>query len=190
MNLILIVPKVVSKYVASFPENTHGAYPYFNYDHRVVNERVERFDQKPPYKNANDFTDADYDALVNAAKDSIDHYLAKYSMTVACEDALHKVIRSFGNGLFDGKVNASRYEVLLNVLKQKASGKIASEEVEAKKKKAPPADEGQKVKPHTVRELGLKKHRLPTRISPSEKAPAFIREKGQVVLKTDRKSVV
>ena len=190
MNLVLIVPNVVNKYVASFPENTHGAYPYFNYDHRVVNERVERFDQKPPYKTADQFTDVDFDALVNAAKDNLDQYLAKYSMTVACEDALHRAIRSFENGLFDGKVNASRYSVLLNVLKQKVSGKTepvkGSEEVEAKKKA--PA-EGKRLKPHIVRELGLKDQKIPTRVSPTErKSPHIVREKGQIVLKTPKEA--
>jgi hypothetical protein len=118
MNIIVLLPKVVSRYIANFPEVRNNAYKYFNYDHRVVEERMERGDEKIAYKGPNDFDDNDYANLVDFAKVAIDKTLARYSMNVACEDALHKAIRSYGNGMFDGKVNSSRYHVLLTELKK------------------------------------------------------------------------
>ena len=118
MNIILLIPKVVSRYIASFPETTNNAYKYFNYDHRVVEERVNRGDQKSSYVSPSNFTDRDYEDLVEFAKTNINNTLARYSMHVACEDALHIAIRSYGSGRFDGKVNASKYTVLLADLKK------------------------------------------------------------------------
>jgi hypothetical protein len=118
MNIIVLLPKVVSRYIANFPEVRNNAYKYFNYDHRVVEERMERGDEKMAYKGPNDFDDNDYANLVDFAKVAIDKTLARYSMNVACEDALHKAIKSYGNGMFDGKVNSSRYHVLLTELKK------------------------------------------------------------------------
>lgn len=120
MKMIMIVPKVVQNYIAQFPESVRNAYGYFNYDHPVVEERVQRADAKPLYKGPNDITNADYDALVTFAKTKIDPILAKYSKVIACEDAMHLAIRSFNNGQFDGKVDANHFNVLVNALRHPA----------------------------------------------------------------------
>lgn len=172
MNIIVLVPKVVNRYIASFPEVTNNAYKYFNYDNRVVEERVPRGDRRIPYLGPNDFTDVDYDALVQAAKRSINGTLARYSMDVACEDALHTVIKSFGSGQFDGKVNASRYSVLLCELKksfgicpspfQAAPVEIvrqADESIEARQKREEKTTKT--LHPRVLRELGLKMKDIP-----------------------------
>jgi hypothetical protein len=118
MNIILIIPKVVRRYLASFPEVRNNAYRYFNYDNRVVDERVHSCECKSPYQGPDDFCDEDYDSLVKYAKTLINPYLARYSASVACDDALEMAIRDFNKGKFDGKINSSRYKTLLGSLKQ------------------------------------------------------------------------
>jgi hypothetical protein len=108
---------MIRGYISNFPETKNNAYKYFNYDNRVVQERVPRGDEKAPYTGSNQFTDQDYENLVAFAQTKIDRYLARYSMDVACDDALNLAVRSFANGRFDGKVNAGRYEVLLGALR-------------------------------------------------------------------------
>lgn len=160
MNIIVLVPNVVRRYIASFPEVTNNAYKYFNYDHRVVDERVQRFDAHMPYKGPQDFSDMEYDSLVGAAQQSLNPILAKYSKTVACEDALHLAIKSFNNGMFDGKINASRYNVLLSALKDKVGVAPVPVEKQAKKEKKKP-EEGTVVRPHILKQLGIKRKDIP-----------------------------
>jgi len=115
----MLVPKVVQNYIGQFPETNHNAYNYFNYDHRVVNERAEtRFDTQSCYKGPQDLSNEDFDVLVKYAKSLLNPVLLKYSPKLACEDALHIAIKSFDNGLFDGKINANRYNVLLAAMQQ------------------------------------------------------------------------
>lgn len=113
MKIIMIVPKVVQKYLSQFPENRNDAYGYFNYDNRVVEERMDRGDAPCTYKGPDEFSDGDYDGLLTYAKTLVNPILQKYSPRVACEDALHMAIKSFGTGQFDGKVNANKFAVLL-----------------------------------------------------------------------------
>lgn len=113
MRLILLVPNVIKNYTDRFPEVSNNAYKYFNYDNRVVEERVDRGDQKPLYKGPEDLCDGDYASLVAHAKTLINPILVKYGYTVACEDALNLAVRSFQNGNFDGKINANKFAVLL-----------------------------------------------------------------------------
>jgi hypothetical protein len=185
MNLIILVPNVVRRYIASFPEVTNNAYSYFNYDNRVVEERVQRGDTKRMYQGPQDFSDVEYNSLVSFAQQKVDPILAKYSVNVACEDALHMAIRSFNNGLFDGKVNASRYNVLLGALKEKFG--VAQSNVEnyrhAKKEK----DEDVEVRPHVLRQLGIKKNEVPYMHQLKQKVrqglPHIVREKGKIKVK-------
>jgi len=150
MNFIIIVPNVVRRYIASLPEVTNNAYGYFNYDNRVVNERVQRFDAPSTYRGPNSFNDMEYDSLVSFAQQNINQGLAKYSAQVACEDALSLAIKSFNNGMFDGKINANKYNVLLAALTEKITTKQA-----AAKKKEPVLQE------HHLRDLGLKRKDIP-----------------------------
>jgi hypothetical protein len=114
-----MVPKVVQSFISQFPETTNNAYKYFNYDNRVVDERAERrFDAQTPYKNPEALTDQDYNAIVAYAQTLINPVLAKYSHSVACEDALHLAIKSFDRGIYDGKINASKYQTLLCAMTQ------------------------------------------------------------------------
>jgi hypothetical protein len=180
MNIIMIVPNVVRRYTASLPEVTNNAYGYFNYDHRVVDERVQRFDAGSNYKGPDDFSDMDYDTLVAYAQTQVNPGLARYSTTVACEDALNMAIRSFNKGAFDGKVNANKFNVLLSALLEKTGAK------QAKKEKK---QEDVVVRPHVLKQLGVKQkdipqmHQLTKRIQKG--LPHMVREKGRVKIKKD-----
>jgi hypothetical protein len=161
MQLILLVPSVLRNYVAQFPEVQRNAYNYFNYDNRVVEERVERGDGKAPYKNADDFTNADYDSLVSYAKTIVNPILAKYSTIVAFEDAMNMAIRHYNNGLFDGKVNANKFEVLVKAMVEPQAQPVVSlpqPEVMASKKK-----EEKPVTRNVLKQLGLDPHKVPMR---------------------------
>jgi predicted metal-dependent hydrolase len=197
MNIIVLLPKVVNRYIASFPEVTNNAYRYFNYDHRVVEERVERGDQKAAYVGPNDLNDNDYANLIDFAKASLDKTLARYSMDVACEDALHKAIKSYGKGFFDSKVNSSRYNVLLCELKKKLgiepsttiNYKHATESVEAKKKETKKREdkETKLLHPRVLKELGLTHRDIPKhyRVRKQKGVPQIVRtEKGLEVQKS------
>lgn len=190
MNLILIVPNVVRRFIASFPETTNNAYNYFNYDHRVVEERVPRGDARAPYIGPQDLTDMDYGTVVAYAEQLINPILMKYSKTVACEDALHIAIRSCNNGFFDGKIDASKFLVLLGALKDKFG--VAQDETEnyrhaGKEKAAPkkemPAPKSVKVQPHILKQLGISHKDVPMFQLKKQKGPALVREKGQIVIK-------
>ncbi len=194
MKLIVLVPKVVRNFIANFPEVQRNAYKYFNYDHRVVDERVDRHDEKAAYKTPDDLTNTDYNDLVTYAKTLVSPILAKYSHRIACEDALHMAIRSYSNGLFDGKVNAGRYAVLLDALKQPDAMLIP---VMAKDEKAPepkkaPEKKPDIVKPNVLKDLGMDKAEIPTETSltPAKKklmdqsgVKRIVKEKGKIVKK-------
>lgn len=192
MECILLVPKVVQNYIGQFPEVRHNAYRYFNYDNRIVNERVNRFDQKPPYKGPEALNNSDYDALVTYAKTLINPILAKYSMRVANEDALHIAIRSFSNGFFDSKISASKFEVLVKSMTLPAvsispspcpCGVMAKKDKKPEKKEKPIV-----IKPHVLKQLGLTPKEIPMRQTVKKvvqrgKAPLIVREKGKHIIK-------
>ena len=113
MRMLILVPKVVQGYINRFPETVNNAYKYFNYDRRVYQERVPRGDLPSQYKGPDEFTDMDYNGLVGYAKTLVNPILLKYSPKVAYEDALNIAVKSYGNGMFDHKVNAGRFGVLL-----------------------------------------------------------------------------
>lgn len=178
MPILVLVPRVVRDFISKFPATYHNAYRYFNYDNRVVQERVPRDDTHRVYQGPDDLTNADYEGLVNYAMSIVNPILAKYSMRVAYDDALTMAIRSYQNGLFDGKVNADRYNVLLQSM-----GTLART---AKKRKP-----GKAVKPSTLKELGLKSKDLPVRNRVRERvqqSPVLVREKGRPVVVKKEKS--
>ena len=111
-----MVPRVVQGYIARLPEVTNNAYNYFNYDHRIIDERVDRHDTQSCYRGPNKLADADYDSLVKYAATIVNPILLKYSPKVANEDALSTAIKSFQQGMFDGKINANKYNVLLDAM--------------------------------------------------------------------------
>jgi hypothetical protein len=177
MKILLLVPRVVSSYIAQFPEVRNNAYKYFNYDNRVVEKSVNRFDKKPLYKGPEQFSDADYGGLVNYASTLINPILMKYSQRVAKEDALHMAIRSYSEGLFDGKVNASRYEVLLKAVGQK--------QVMAKKKAEPEpatAPVPVTISPKMLKDLGIMRKEVPMKRKRFQGIPHIVREKGRVIV--------
>jgi len=182
MKLIVLVPRMIRNFVARFPEVQHNAYKYFNYDNRVVDERVDRHDEKLFYRGPDDLTDTDYDQLVVYAKTLLNPILFKYSQKVACEDALHTAIYSYNNGLFNGKVNSGRFEVLLKSLQ---ASFLPVMPVMAKKKEKP-AEKPVVVKPHTLKQLGLTPKQVPLkqRVRQRQKGvPMIVKEKGKIIKK-------
>lgn len=188
MKCILLVQRVVQNYIGRFPEVRHNAYKYFNYDNRIVNERVNQGDQKPLYKGPEDFTNADYGVLVTYAKTLVNPILAKYSLKTAHEDALHMAIRSFSNGLFDGKISASKFGVLMegmalqvvNVNPPIHSAVIAEKEKKEEKPRV--------IRPHVLKQLGLTPKDIPLKrvvkkVVQRGKAPLIVREKGKNIIK-------
>jgi hypothetical protein len=183
MKVIMIVPRVVQSFISQFPESSQNAYNYFNYDHRVVEERVNRGSQspnaKPVYQGPNDLTNADYSALLMNAKSRVNEILAKYSSRVANEDALNLAIRDFNNGQFDGKVNANHFNVLLKAMDANPVIPVMAK----RKEKAPKPEKEKAIAPRVLKELGIKPTQVPfTMTSPS--APRLMRKPGQgIVLK-------
>lgn len=180
MKLLVLIPKVVRNYIAQFPEVRRNAYKYFNYDNRIISEKVERFDQKRPYQGPDDFNNSDYDRLVVYAQTLINPILAKYSARVAMEDALNLAIRDYDNGLFDGKVNAGRFGILL-----KAMGMPRFAKKEAPKEK-PKKEKPVVIKPHVIKQLGIdpKKVIMKQRVRQRQKGlPIIVKEKGKIVKK-------
>lgn len=187
MKLVLIIPQLLRKYVANFPEVRNNAYKYFNYDNRVVDERVSRGDALCTYKGPDDFTDMDYDFLMRSARNMIDPVLAKYSMDVACEDALSMAIRSIRNGSYDGKINAGRYNVILKALKDSFAaprfGKTEKREV-PKPKKPVKKEAPRQIKHRELRQLGLQEKSIPhtVQVKKQKGVPQLVKEKGKVIL--------
>lgn len=189
-DLFLIVPKVVSNYIGKFPETYHNAYQYFNYDNRVVDESVERHDTKRMYRNPNDFSNDDYETLIKYAKTLINPELVKYSPRVACEDALHTAIRDFSKGVFDNKINANKFNVLLDTMVASlkpginTSTPMISLNVEAKKE-----PETKEIKPHVLKQLGIKKRDVPVKQRIKQKQykniPHLYREKGKTIIRKE-----
>jgi len=184
MNMILLVPKIIQNFKNQFPEVRHNAYKYFNYDNRVINERVERFDYQRPYQGPDDFSNSDYDQLVKYAKTLINPVLAKYSGKVACEDALSLAIRSYERGRFDGKVNAGRFEVLLKAMAPQIAIAIP---VMAKKEKKEKKKKPVVVKPHILKQLGKTVKDIPMRQRVVKRVrqtgiPMIVRDKGKNII--------
>lgn len=183
MNIMILVPRVVRSYISQFPETTNNAYKYFNYDRRVVDERAEhRFDTVRAYKGPEDLTDQDYDAIVSYARGLVNPMIDKYSHDVACEDALHMAIRSYDRGLYDGKINASKYGVLLKALKQPLQVPIAmpSMVMSAKKKEEEPKSEEPVVIPRYIQKK-LKIEDAPLRYR-KRTAPRIVTQPGKGVI--------
>ena len=189
MQLIVLVPNMIRDYVGQLPEVKHNAYNYFNYDHRVVEEKVPRGDYRAPYKNADDFTNADYDSLVTYAKTIVNPILAKYSARVANEDAMNIAVRSFNNGMFDGKVNANKFEVLVDAMIQPVMQPMQPESqpaVMASKKKAPEKKPAKPVNRTVLKQLGLQPHKIPLRSEIRRRVqkgiPHLVRHPGKGVM--------
>lgn len=165
MNIVVVVPRVVQGFISQFPESSQNAYKYFNFDHRVVEERMPRADQspnvKPTYQGPNDLTNADYGALITDAKARINPILAKYSQRVAQEDALHMAIRDFNNGMFDGKVSAAHFNVLLDAMSGKQPAQMPMPVMAKDKGKEKPKKEKSQIVPRRIlKQLGVDPHKV------------------------------
>jgi len=187
MNVTILVPRVVQGFISQFPETTNNAYKYFNYDKRVVNERAEtRFDHQAQYKGPEDLTDQDYGTIVAYAKSLVNPMLAKYSPLVACEDALHMAIRSYDRGIYDGKINASKYDVLLNTMCAAPQGPISLPPV-VMAKKEPKEEKKPEVSQSTMRSVlkRLNIDKVPSRSRSMKKqlvAPRFVKKPGKGIV--------
>jgi hypothetical protein len=189
MNIILLVPRVAQKFVEQLPEVRNNAYSYFNYDHRVVNERVNRADMPSMYVGPDEFKDADYTDLVRQAKLMINPILQKYSPRVATEDALNMAIRSFANGRFDGKVNANKFALLSKIMLDEPVAQmqqwspIMAKGKEEKPKKEPPKQTDKVVIPRRIlKQLGIKPRDVKPFHTQKIKTPHMLRERGDIVL--------
>ncbi|HMB17531.1 MAG TPA: hypothetical protein VKO61_01325 [Candidatus Paceibacterota bacterium] len=179
MKKVFLLPRVLKNYRSQFPEESQNAYDYFNYDNRVVEERVDRGDEKSMYKAPDDLTNEDYQCLLDYAKTKIDPILVRYSPSVACEDALMQAIRWFRDGMYDGKINAPRFNTLLKDL---MCSPITA------KKKSPKKDTRKPLRQQTLRQLGLKTQDIPRsrQLKKPQKGPVLVREErrpSQVVVK-------
>lgn len=185
MPILVLVPRVVRRYMDQFPEVWHNAYPYFNYDNRVVEERVPRGDVQRPYQGPDDFSDADYDVLTACAMSMVNPVLMRYSAQVAYDDALTMAIRSCDNGRFDGKINANRFKVLLRGMEARvmtAKGKKDAPKKDAPKKKAP-EPKVRSVAPHVLKQLGIKHQEVPMKAPVRrDKGPQIYKTRGRVVV--------
>jgi hypothetical protein len=202
MNIILLAPKVAQNYIGQFPETTNNAYKYFNYDNRVVNERAEtRFDHQAQFKGPEELTNQDYDTILSYAKTLFNPILEKYSHSVACEDALMMAIRSYDRGIYDGKINASKYNLLLATMKNpqpvnsygqsvQPSMHHSAEDIEARKKTIPK---------NILKRLDITDVPLKTKLKPQQRGQGlFVKQPGvgivldkpekKVEKKTDKKS--
>ena len=170
MKLVLLVPQAIRRFISEFPQTWNNGYRYFNYDNRVVNERVNRGDSQVPYQGPDQFTDREYSDLVTYAKSQMNPILAKYSKTVAAEDAMNMAIRSYMSGKFDAKINANKFAVLVNALKQ------GMDPIIVVGKTAPPVEQGRQESPAPVKPPVVKKE--PVKAPPKkEKTPLKV-DKG------------
>lgn len=199
MKIVLLVPRVVQRFTSQLPEVTNNAYPYFNYDHRVVNERVDRGDVASNYKGPDQFSDADYNGLIHYAKTWINPELQGYNQVVAAEDALNMAIHSFNNGAFDGKINANKFNVLLKNMIAGSETPVTA----GRKKKEPPAETPVPETPvpetpaapppmtrKQLRERGITRVQdIPTKPAPStRKNPQLVRLPGTTKVVIQKKS--
>lgn len=176
MDILIMAPRVIQGFMERFPEVYHNAYGYFNYDNRVVEERVPRGDFRMPYQGPDDLTEGDYQVIVSYAQTLVDPILLKYNQKVALEDALAKAIRTYGNGLYDNKINANRYNVLLQSLLASRTAK--------KSEKAPEKTE---VKPRMMKELGLKSKDIPHQVRRRDhKGPSLYKSRGKTYIEKNK----
>lgn len=184
--LLILIPSAIRDYIAQFPETRNNAYRYFNYDNRVVDERVCRGDLPSQYKGPNDFRDEDYAGLVAFASTLVDPVTLKYSIGVAAEEALNKAIKSYAGNQFDGKVNANRFLVLVTDLKKRiSSGCGCHTPSMAVNAEYTGQNEPTKVTRKTLKQLGI----TPKEVSRDpRKAPALVKtQEGIVVHKKPQK---
>jgi hypothetical protein len=181
---------VSNSYVLSRPEVTNNGYSYFNYDKRVIEERVPRGDVKIPYYTAKDISDMDYEELIRNAFSRMSPILMKYSKNVAFEDALSTAIRDHRNGFYDGKINANMYNVLLEAMAKTPVVqvvKMAEEEVEAKGRKRERKQE-RFLTPDMLKRLRLKREDVPYPGGPRSKELLVKKERGKVKLEPRKES--
>lgn len=195
MKLVLLVPNLIRDFIANFPQTSRNAYGYFNYDNRVVDERVDRGDHQANYQGPDKFSNEEYGSLVVYAKSQVNPILAKYSKTVAAEDAMNMAIGSYMDGKFAAKINANKFAVLVEALKQgmdpiivvgaakdkpaeKPAEKPAKKQVRERKQEGP---KNLELSRKILKDIGVKPFDVP-RIK--HKAPILVRkDKGQIELK-------
>ncbi len=66
------------------------------------------------YKDVRDLTFQDYDKIISAAQRLVDPELMQYNRDVAYRQALDYAIWSYGHGVYDHKIAAPMYDILLN----------------------------------------------------------------------------
>jgi hypothetical protein len=128
------------------PEIMHDARHLFRNENgtTIVEEIVPRGDQGlPEVLNQGDITDLDLKGLAQYAASLVDPCLVRYDERVAFEDALNKAIWEKDSGMYQGKVNANTFCLILDTMMKKA--KTASEEDDTDKKDKEKKPEKKKV---------------------------------------------
>lgn len=92
------------------------AYHYFNHTFVLDSGTPVEPEIRQAYTDPTDLGTEDFDILAKHATHLLDDQLMKYSYEVAKNSALELAIRSFGNGKYDGKVNASNFGRILNIM--------------------------------------------------------------------------
>jgi hypothetical protein len=107
-NLLLKHPEIVNNARHLF-RNENGT--------TIVQELVPRGDAKPSdIQVQGDIQDMDLRGLAIHAKSLLNDHLLRYDKKVAFEDALWNAIKTKDNGKYQGKVNASTFDLILSYL--------------------------------------------------------------------------
>lgn len=85
------------------------------FDHVAPNNSTSGFNRWD-YKDVRDLTFQDYDKIILAAQKFIDPQLMSYNRDIAYRQALDYAIWSYGHGVYDHKIAAPTYDILLNMI--------------------------------------------------------------------------
>lgn len=112
----------------------------------IVQEVVPRGDAKPnDIQVQGDLQDMDLRGLAVHAKALLNDNLLKYDKKVALEDALWNAIKTKDNGKYQGKVNASTFDLILSYLEGMKTAKVQEKKPYLEKEETPvevkPAEE-------------------------------------------------
>lgn len=146
------------------PEAANSGNRYFNYNNRIPQEIVPRFDTKSPYQGPYDLTEGDLIGLAVYASTLLNKDLLRYNPVVASQDALNMAIRDKDNGRFDNKLNASTYGMVLAYLAEIQKPRISVEspfDLKKAKKLEKPVTPKKKEPPKET--ITLQKKRFPGR---------------------------
>lgn len=133
------------------PEIMHDGRHLFRNENgtTIVEEIVPRGDQGlPEILNQGDISDLDLKGLAQYAAKLVDPCLVRYDERVAMEDALSKAIWEKDSGMYQGKVNANTFCLVLDMMVKKV--KMAAEEEDTDKEEKKPKEKKPKEKKKVI----------------------------------------